>query len=229
MPQHGTEQQDKPQGLVVVSALKTWTCASCGGTGALLKMEDAGPLCMECADLDHLEFVPSGDAALTRRAKKASQLSAVVVRWSRARHRYERQGILAEADAVEQAEMQCLSDEEARARRRERDRERRADEDETFAADLADAIREHFPGCPPERAERIARHTAQRGSGRVGRSAAGRALDADAVYLAVAASVRHVDTDYDELLMSGVDRQSARHQVRDRVDDLLDRWRTLGS
>jgi len=50
-----------------------------------------------------LEFLPSGDAALTRRATKASQLSAVVVRWSTRRNRYERQGILAEPAAIEQA------------------------------------------------------------------------------------------------------------------------------
>jgi Uncharacterized conserved protein (DUF2293) len=63
------------------------------------------------------------------------------------------------------------------------------------------------------------------GPGRVERSAAGRALDPDAVRLAVAASVRHVETDYDELLMSGVDRESARHQVHERVEDVLSGWR----
>ena len=38
-----------------------------------------------------------------------------------------------------------------------------------------------FPRCPASRAEAIARHTSLRGSGRVGRSAAGRALDEDAL------------------------------------------------
>jgi hypothetical protein len=65
----------------------------------------------------------------------------------------------------------------------------------------------------------------RRGSGRIGRSAAGRALDPDAVSLAVAASVRHVDTGYDGLLMSGVDRDTARQQVRGRVEDVLSGWR----
>ena len=96
------------------------------------------------------------------------------------------------------------SDAEVRARRRERDGIRRADEDVRFAADFAAAIAAQFPNCPTGRAEVIARHAATRGSGRVGRSAAGRALDPNAVRLAVAASVRHVDTSYDELLMSGV-------------------------
>ena len=127
-------------------------------------------------------------------------------------------------DAIEQAAQQCLEDAGARALRRQRDEVRRAAVDEQFFGSFAAAIREQFPGCPSARAEAIAYHAAVRGSGRVGRSAAGRALDADAVRLAVAASVRHVDTDYDDLLMAGVDRDSARHRVRDRVDDILDTW-----
>ena len=71
----------------------------------------------------------------------------------------------------------------------------------------------------------MARHAATRSSGRIGRSAAARALHPDAVHLAVAASVRHVDTDYDELLMSGVDRATARRQVRQRVEHVLRAWR----
>ena len=211
--------------LVVVSALKKWACTSCGGTGDLLKMEDGGPLCVDCADLGHLIFLPSGDAALSRRAKRISGLSAVVVRWSRTRKRYERQGILAEAEAIERAEQECLSDDDVRARRRERDKARRASDDVRFQTEFAAAIRNLFPGCPPRRADEMARHAATRGSGRIGRSAAARALHPDAVHLAVAASVRHVDTDYDELLMSGVDRATARHQVRQRVEDVLRAWR----
>jgi hypothetical protein len=42
--------------LVVVPALRDWTCSACEGTGELLKMEDAGPVCLTCADLDHLWF-----------------------------------------------------------------------------------------------------------------------------------------------------------------------------
>ena len=215
----------RPRDLIVVSPLKAWTCDSCGDTGDLLVKTDAGALCLDCADLGHLVFLPAGDAALTRRAKKASRLSAVVVRWSRSRKRYERQGILAEDDAIEQAAQQCLDDADARARRRQREQVRRAAVDEEFFDSFAAAIREQFPGCPPARADAIAYHAAVRGSGRIGRSAAGRALDADALRLAVAASVRHVDTDYDDLLMSGVDRDTARHRVRDRVDEILDAWR----
>ena len=225
LSQRAVERQSRPRDLVVISPIKEWTCTSCGETGGLLFMEEPGPLCLDCVDLGHLVFLPSGDAALTRRAKKASRLSAVVVRWSRSRKRYERQGILAEAEAIERAENECLSDAEARARHWEREQARRAHEDVRLAAELAAAIRALFPGCPVARAEEIARYAAKRGSGRIGRSAAGRGLDPDAVSLAVAASVRHVDTDYDRLLMSGVDRETARRRVRERVEDVLSGWR----
>jgi hypothetical protein len=45
------------------------------------------------------------------------------------------------------------------------------------------------------------------------------------VRLAVVASVRHVDTDYDDLLMAGAERESGRAQVRSRVEDILNAWR----
>lgn len=209
----------------MISAHNAWTCASCGGTDDFLLKDKAGAVCLDCADLGHLVFLPSGDAALTRRATKASRLSAVVVRWSTRRNRYERQGILAEAAAIEQAAQECLSDADVRARRRTREQGRRADEDVRFRGEFAAAISQQFPGCPVERAEAIALHAAARGSGRVGRSAAGRSLDPDAVRLAVVASIRHVDTDYDTLLMSGGDRESARAQVHQRVEDVLNAWR----
>jgi hypothetical protein len=124
--------------LVVVSALKAWTCSQCGNDdGGWLIMDDGGPVCMTCADMDHLVFLPSGDAALTRRAGAASGLSAVVVRFSRARKRYERQGVLVEEEALTKAEQQCLEDREARARRRERDAERRAAGDVELQARMA--------------------------------------------------------------------------------------------
>jgi len=223
-----TKAQDTPPDLVVVQPVRDWSCAECHGTRDLLIMDDKGPLCLPCADLDHLVFLPAGDAALTRRAKKASGLSAVVVRWSRTRKRYERQGLLVEEAALEQAERQCLADEDARMRRRERDREHRAAEDVELAADMAREIGRLFPRCPAARAEAIARHASLRGSGRVGRSAAGRSLDEAAITLAVVASVRHEDTEYDSLLMSGISREDARDRIHPAVDRVLVAWRGVG-
>ena len=67
-------------------------------------MEPPGPACLTCIGLGHLELLPSGNAALSRRAKAKSSVHAVVVRFSRTRKRYERQGILVEAEALRSAE-----------------------------------------------------------------------------------------------------------------------------
>ena len=221
-----TERQSRAPDLVVIEPLKELTCTGCGDTGPYLIMEDPGPLCLTCADMDHLMFLPAGNAALSRRAKSASGLSAVVVRFSRSRKRYERQGILVQEAALEQAEEQCLADADVRQRRRERDAVRRADQDLELQARLAKEITLVFPGCPPGRAEAIARHAATRGSGRVGRSAAARALDPEAIRLAVVASTRHEDTGYDKLLMAGVPRDVARDRVRASIDGILNAWLT---
>jgi hypothetical protein len=42
--------------------------------------------------------------------------------------------------------------------------------------------------------------------------------------LAVIASVRHQDTDYDGLLMAGVPRGEARARVRSDIDRILAAW-----
>jgi len=186
--------------------------------------EEKGALCLSCADLDHLVFLPSGDAALTRRARKHSTLSAVVLKWSKARKRYERQGLLVEEPALRQAEAECLADEDARAHRRIREADRRAKLDLAYIGRFADAVRQLYPKCPPKTAKSIAEHACAKYSGRVGRSAAAKALNEDAVRLAVVARVRHVETRYDRLLMSGWDRVEARLCVKNAVRSVLAKW-----
>ncbi|GHF81905.1 hypothetical protein FHX82_004592 [Amycolatopsis bartoniae] len=218
-------RQNQAPDLVAVVAPADWTCASCGtrsAAGEFQYPEEDRSLCLSCADFDHLVFLPSGNAALSRRAKKESTLAVLVSRFNKRRKRYERQGILVEEAALERAESQCLADEDVRARRRERDAVRRAEQDVEFQAAMAAEIRRLFPGC--DRADAIAAHAGTRGSGRVGRSAAGRALDENAVRLAVIASVRHEDTDYDAMLMAGVPRAEARDRIRRDIDRVLVRW-----
>ncbi|MER6182098.1 DUF2293 domain-containing protein [Streptomyces sp. NPDC001652] len=213
-------------GLLVVQPLRRKQCAECrGGPLSLLVLEEGAPRCLDCADLGHLVFLPRGDTALTRRAREESALSAVVVRFNRRKARYERQGVLVEEEALTRAETRCLADAEARRRRRSRDARRRAAEDVRFTDVFAAEIRRLFPGCPAERAQGIAAHASVRGSGRVGRSAAGRALSEGAVFSAVVASVRHLDTPYDQLLMSGVPRHEARRRIAAAVERVLGGWR----
>jgi hypothetical protein len=192
--------------------------------GSFLVMEQNQPLCLPCADLDHLEFLPSGDAALSRRARKYSSLAAVVVRFSRSRKRYERQGLLVTPDALARAEQECTDDAAQRMLRRQRDADRRLEADRDLVLALTQAIRARHPGCPAEEASRIARHAALRGSGRIGRSAAGRALEPEAIDLAVVAWIRHQHTAYDTLLMQGTDRLGAREMIRPEILRVLSQW-----
>ena len=97
-------------------------------------------------------------------------------------------------------------------------------EDVEFVHAMTEALQKHFPKCPPEEAQAIARHTALRGRGRVGRSAAGRDLDSQALELAVRAHLRPQHTNYDTLLMQGVERLDARSQVRDKIEEILAKW-----
>jgi hypothetical protein len=213
-------------GLVVFQPLRKLHCKEChGGPLTLLVLEEGAPRCVDCADLGHLVFLPRGDTALTRRSREESTLSAVVVRFNRRKARYERQGVLVEEAGLARAEERCLADAEARRRRRARDTRRREVQDERFAEALAAEIRRLFPGCPADRAEAIAAHASARGSGRVGRSAAGRALSEGAVVSAIVASVRHLDTPYDQLLMSGVPRHEARRRIGPGVETVLRGWR----
>ncbi|MFH8465594.1 DUF2293 domain-containing protein [Streptomyces sp. NPDC017991] len=216
-------------GPLVVQPLKRRHCGECGGGPLpLLVVEEGAPRCLDCADLGHLVFLPRGDTALTRRSRKESGLSAVVVRFNRRRSRYERQGVLVEEAALARAEERCLADAEARRRRRLRDARRRAVEDVRFTDAFARNIRRLFPGCPADRAYAIAAHASVRGSGRVGRSAAGRALSEAAVVSAVRAAVRHTETPYDQLLMSGVARHEARRRIASAAEATLTGWRGGG-
>ncbi len=223
----GSEAQPSDD-LVVFSVVREATCAECGMEllrGSLLRMEKEKPLCMACADLDHLVFLPRGDVALTRRSRKYSGLSAVVVQFSRSRGRYERQGLLVETAAFARAEEECLTDEASRERARARAAVVREEQDKTYVTEFTAQIRARFPGCPPQTAAEIAGHACRKYSGRVGRSAMAREFAAAAIDLAVRARIRHAHTDYDRLLNRGMDRADARSAVAITMAEVESRWR----
>ncbi len=98
--------REEPE-IVVYWIVGDSQCAQCKTAllkGSWLVMEADQPLCLACAGLDHLVYLGRGDATLTRRARKYSSLAAVVVRFSRARKQYERQGLLVEPEALHRAE-----------------------------------------------------------------------------------------------------------------------------
>ena len=220
--------EQRPGEILVFLVRNDTKCSECGQelfSGWMITLaKDRGALCLSCADLDHLEFLTSGDAALTRRATKHSKLRAVVLQWSRTRKRYERQGILAETQAIEAAEAECLADADRRQRQAERRALKAAELDRAFVEQFALAIRQQFSKCPVTEANRIAEHACLKYSGRVGRTAAAKQFDPEAVRLAVTAAVRHEFTDYHSLLLKGLERHEARSRVRSAVEKKLREW-----
>jgi hypothetical protein len=181
-------------------------------------------ICLKCAGLAQLEYLPAGDTAVTRRATKYSSVSVVVMKKSAARKRSERQGVLVESDAIRRAEAESAADIEKRTEQQKKAAKRREKEDQEYIAAFAKAIGVQFPGCPEEDTREIAGHACQKYSGRVGRSAAAKQLDPAAIRLAVIAHIRHKYTKYDKLLRRYDDKREARSEVRDRIADILTRW-----
>jgi hypothetical protein len=238
--QAGTKRQtDKGANEAITEGLKVFivnrgaTCDECGedidGPAWITLREGKGALCLACADLEQLVFLPVGNMALTRRARKNSRLAAVVLKWSRARKRYERQGLLVEEQGLEAAEKECLADADAREAARIREAERRAEIHEKYVLAFAQRVRELYPACPSGRERAIAEHACRKYSGRVGRSAAAKVLDATAIRLAVIAHIRHVETRYDELMGRGCDRFDARQGVEGEIMAILDKWAGIES
>lgn len=67
------EKLDQAPDLIVFFILKDSQYSQCKKDvvkGSLLLMEGNEPLCLKCAGLEHLVFLPSGDSMLTRYAKK---------------------------------------------------------------------------------------------------------------------------------------------------------------
>jgi hypothetical protein len=168
------ERISKPAPPVVFLIVKDSECSECGvelPRDSFLSMDGGQPLCLSCARMNDLEYVPSGNAA---RAK-----------------------------AIETRKRQ----------------------DEEFVERMIAQLSRLFPGCPPKEAQAIARHTAARGSGRVGRSAAGRNLEPRALTAAVIAAIRHTHTRYDEMLSKGIERDGARLLVAAQISAILEAWK----
>jgi len=132
--------------------------------------------------------------------------------------------MMVEESALGRAEQECVADTEIRALVRKRGAERRAELDTEYIEAFARHIGEFFPGCPLAEQHAIAEHACRKNSGRIGRSAAAKRFEVDAVNLAVRAHVRHAHTRYDEFLVQGWSRGEARAEVESKVDEVLQRW-----
>jgi hypothetical protein len=164
-----------------------------------------------------LMFVPSGNAALTRRLISEAPFEVMVK--SQRRGLSQRWGFLVRREAL-QAAQQALADTELqRARQREVARRRRAAEEAAYQATFGSELRRQFPGVPIRAVNEIVAHATRVGSRRVGRS---QQLGlAERVSLAVQAYIRHRRSGYEDHLAAGMDREDARDRASSMVERVL--------
>jgi hypothetical protein len=199
-------------------------CAAPLHHSAFVTFKNDAIACVKCGGLENLEFLPSGNTALTRRANALSALKYVVLKFSCVRKRYERQGILASPEILDQARRECEADEAARESKRQASAARREKQETTHLAAFAARIRELYPSAPYGVEHEIAAHACRKHSRRVGRSAFAKELAPESIHLAVRAHIRHHHTSYDRLMSSGTERPDARLLVAARIEETTRRW-----
>jgi len=69
------EKLEKPEPPTVFDVIRPTECSECGieiWKGGMIYLEQRKALCLACARMNDLEYLPAGDTALTRRATKHS-------------------------------------------------------------------------------------------------------------------------------------------------------------
>ncbi|KAH6841184.1 hypothetical protein B0I37DRAFT_386327 [Chaetomium sp. MPI-CAGE-AT-0009] len=94
--------------------------------------------------------------------------------------------------------------------------------DAAIEENFEEAIVKLFPKIPKSEVPQILKHPLKKHSRRVGRT--GTVALQDRVKLAVRAHIRHVHTEYDELLKRGASRLAAREKIWDRLNEVARQW-----
>ena len=94
--------------------------------------------------------------------------------------------------------------------------------DQKLELEFRDAVISQFPNTPSESVTKIISRAMLKRSRRVGRS--GKLGVEERAALAVRAHIRHMHTDYDQLLRDGVPREQARTQTYEKIDEVVRSW-----
>ena len=184
------------------------------------------------------EFLPSGDAFVTRQVKAAGVFWVAWRPRGRNRQHRRRLGLWAPKEAIEAAEAEAAATEEQRTTRREPSARSRAKQEAACRDELEDALRRFLAFTPEhlrladEIAQEAATRAAEVGSGRVGRT---RTLSLDErAALAARALIRHRYTSYEDDLLDASAEDSwgeefwyreVKAEAKTLVDEFLDRHR----
>ena len=204
-------------------------------------MTREGPWNPEHGDIEipnDWDFLPSGDAFVTRRVKAAGTFWVAWRPRGKDRPHRRRLGVWAPKTTIEEAWAEAATTEAERASQRERGAKSRERQEAAYRDELADAIRRFLNFAPEHRelADKITSETATRatavGSGRVGRT---RTLSVDErAALAARALIRHRYTSYEDDLFDALMEdpwdeefwyREVKADAQRAVDDFLDQHR----
>ncbi|KAI2622081.1 hypothetical protein GGS21DRAFT_535041 [Xylaria nigripes] len=160
------------------------------------------------------KFVPKGNPYMTRNCRQQTQQAHQVV-YAVVDSKKKQIGIRVPRTIYATV---LKSETETRTERQQAVRKRDRCTEKCFS----EAVLAKFPRIPRERLPTIIDHATEKRKGRVGRT--GKIEMDDKVHLAVQAHIRHHDTNYEELLEIGVNRQEARAMISQRVREKLKEW-----
>jgi len=181
--------------------------------------------CLKCSSFRSYSFLPSGDAAMTRRSKKHSSRCGVVQQWNHRRKRYERKGQFIELKAIALAKQECEADKEKRAISNIKAASKREINDKIYIQAFSVAIKIRYPNCPKHREVEIAEHACLKYSGRVGRTANAKQFDPKMIDLAVEAHIRHAETNYDNQFGKGIGKREIRTNLKFDILKIMGNWK----
>lgn len=194
------------------------------GAAFVSESEKTKGSCFACSDFVHYEFLPPGNAALTRRSKSISDKCGVVYTWNQRRKRFERKGQYVTAVSIVEAKISCEKDQEKRNTNNVKAAERRVVQDKEYIEAFGIAILRFYPSCPANKEKEIAEHACLKHSGRVGRTAAAKEFDREMIDRAVEAHIRHSETNYDYQFGIGKLKREIRTDVKNEVVRIMKKW-----
>lgn len=215
---------------IFITKKEKLTCTRCNkpiakGDFFVSESEKTKGQCFNCSPFSTFSFLPSGDAAMTRRSKKHSPLCGVLQEWNQRRRRYERKGQYVEALAILKAKEECELDQDKRLIQNQKAAITRAKQDKIYIKAFAKAIKTRYPNCPTGREDLIATHACEKYSGRVGRTASAKEFDEKMIDLAVEAHIRHTETNYDLQFGKGKSKKEIRTNVKFDIIKIMQHWR----
>ena len=215
---------------IFITKKEKLSCSGClkpipKGDRFVAESEQSKGTCFQCSPFTAYTLLPPGNAAMTRRSKKYSDLCGVVLGWNQRRKRFERKGQFVEASAIEKARQECEADQHIRDEKNRKAGLIRVEKDKAYIINFAKAIQQYYPGCPENITSKIAAHACEKKSGRVGRTAQAKQFDKAMIDLAVEAHIRHTATNYDDQFGKGKRKRDIRQSVKFEVMKIMAKWR----